>query len=161
MKVFVITGVVVAVFLIIVAGSAAQWLAQKSDDHVIKVSQIQKLQKDKTFKDRYVIVDTRAPEESSVSMLPGAITMAQFEKSPKTHQGKTVIAYCTIGYRSGKYAAKLRQQGWSAFNYKGSILDWCKQKLPLITPDGKPTKRVHTYSSRYAAPAGYEAVFEK
>ena len=69
----------------------------------------------------------------------GAITQADFEKNAKEHQSKAVLVYCTVGYRSGIYAKKLRKKSW---NYQGSILDWCKNQLPVVTQDGNHTTRV-------------------
>lgn len=124
----------------------------------VTVAQIQKLQSDQTQRGRFVIIDVRSKAETDVSVIPGALTKSEFEKSANQHQGKTIVVYCTIGVRSGKYAAELNRKGWQALNYKGSILDWCQNKLPLQTPDGKRTNRVHTYSARYSVPQEYTAV---
>ncbi len=129
-----------------------------SQEPVLSAKQIREIQGSKEWSNRFVIVDVRAKGETAVSMIPGAITKSEFEKASRQHQGKLVIVYCTVGHRSGIYAKKLKAQGWNAYNYKGSILDWCKNQLPLVTSKGKKTKRVHTYSSRYKAAEGYEAV---
>lgn len=108
----------------------------------------------------FVLVDVRAAKEQAVSMIPGAITAQQYEKNRKRFAGKTVIAYCTVGVRSEEYARKLVSSGKAALNFKGSILAWCEANHPLVTPDGKPTKRVHTYSARYnKVPSKYTAVY--
>jgi rhodanese-related sulfurtransferase len=108
--------------------------------------------------DSVVIVDVRAPAESNVSIIPTAITRETFERNIEQHRGKRVVLYCTIGVRSGAYASRLQKEGWDAWNYKGSILDWCDRGLPLLTPDQEPTKRVHTYAARFSAPVGYISV---
>lgn len=108
--------------------------------------------------DSVVIVDVRSPAESNVSIIPGAVTRLDFEREIDRYKGKRVITYCTVGLRSAAYARKLRSDGWDGWNYSGSILDWCRHKLPLVTPDAKPTNRVHTYSTEFGAPFGYEAV---
>ena len=62
-----------------------------------------------------------------VSRIPGSLTTAQFEaqKAELLAAGKKeVVAYCTIGYRSSAYAAKLREQGFDAKNLEGSIVRW-------------------------------------
>ena len=120
-------------------------------------AQIRHLQGKKEYRNRFVIVDVRSKAETDVSMIPGAITKTEFEKDAIQHQGKSIIVYCTIGVRSGNYATELKRKGWNAWNYKGSILDWCKNKLPL-TADGKQTNRVHTYNRWYSAPESYVAV---
>lgn len=103
----------------------------------------------------FVIVDVRSPDEQSVSMIPGAITDQQFETNRKQYEGRTVIAYCTIGVRSEHYARELIASGQHALNFKGSILGWCEANYPLVTPDGTPTQRVHTYSAAFKAPPPY------
>ena len=125
----------------------------------IDAAQIRQLQSDPNQRNLFVIVDVRSKAESDVSIIPGALTKSEFETTAQQHAGKQVIVYCTIGVRSGNYAAALNRGGWNAWNYKGSILDWCENKLPLKTGDGKQeTKRVHTYSAKYSAPEGYIAV---
>jgi len=110
------------------------------------------------MRDHFVIVDVRSNVETDISMIPGALTKSEFEESENLHQGKTIIVYCTVGVRSGKYVAELREKGWQAQNYQGSILDWCENKLPLNTRDGRATNQVHTYSARYSVPQEYIAV---
>ena len=106
----------------------------------------------------FLIVDVRSDKELAVSIIPGAITKAQYEKNRDQYRGRTVIPYCTIGGRSGAYAAQLQKAGVKTRNFKGSILEWVRAELPLVTLDGTPTNRVHTYSDRYRVPAKYEAV---
>jgi rhodanese-related sulfurtransferase len=106
----------------------------------------------------YVLVDVRSDAEVNVSIIPGAITKAEYERNPERYQNKTVIVYCTVGGRSGAYAKQLAGNGIKVKNYKGSILEWVNAELPLQTLDGQPTNRVHTYSNRYRVPAKYEQV---
>jgi rhodanese-related sulfurtransferase len=106
----------------------------------------------------FVLVDVRSDAEVNVSMIPGAITKAEYEKNPKKYAGRTVIPYCTVGGRSGAYATKLAKNDIKVKNYKGSILQWAEAGLPFVTPEGKQTNRVHTYSDRYRIPAKYEQV---
>ncbi|TWU37028.1 rhodanese-like domain-containing protein [Novipirellula artificiosorum] len=107
----------------------------------------------------FVLVDVRSEPEYRVSVIPGAIPASEFEKDPAKYKGRTVITYCTSGYRSEKYARKLIDEGWDARNFKGSILGWCAAKYPLETLDRKPTQRVNTYNSRNRVPEQYEAVW--
>lgn len=107
----------------------------------------------------FVIVDVRSESESGVSLIPGALTRTEFERTAADHQGKKVIAYCTVGVRSGKFVNQLIRQGWKAWNYEGSIIDWCKNKLPLVSPDGAETQQVHTYSAKYSVPDDYKAMY--
>ena len=125
----------------------------------VTAAQIQAWRANSKISGQLLIVDVRDEAETDVSIIPGAIALAEFEKTQQNQLGKTVITYCTVGYRSAIYAHKLREEGWNAWNYQGSILDWCDHRLPVVTPSGQNTKRVHTYSSRYALAAGYQAVY--
>jgi rhodanese-related sulfurtransferase len=71
-----------------------------------------------------VLVDVRSPQEQYVAMIPGAISVAEFERDRQKYSGFAIIPYCTVGYRSGLYAQKLQQQGWQVFNLEGGILAW-------------------------------------
>ena len=127
------------------------------DAPIISYQEIVELKYDYDWQEHYVIVDVRSDEETAVSMIPGAITMAEFEETALEHENKEVIVYCTIGVRSAKYTNKLIEEGWQAWNYKGSILDWCEHEQSLETIQGDPTNRVHTYSWWYSVPAMYSA----
>lgn len=107
--------------------------------------------------DSVVLVDVRSEPEIAVSMLPGAITMAEFEQNRKKFAGRTVVPYCTVGGRSLIYSWKLAAQGIDARNYRGSLLGWCAAARPLVTREGVETKKVHTYSRLFfKVPQGYE-----
>jgi len=129
MKVFFVVCAVIGAILLV------QFISSKRIEiPTISAEQIRSLQNSEAWTDRSVIVDVRDKVETDVSVIPGAITKSEFEKDPLQHQGKMVIAYCTVGHRSGIYGRQLASQGWQAFNYKGSILDWCENQLQL-TPD--------------------------
>lgn len=108
----------------------------------------------------FVLVDVRSDAETNVSVIPGAITQKNFEQNADQHADKLVVAYCTVGVRSGNYAKRLSDQGWTVRNYEGSILQWVRAGLPLVTLNGKPTRRVHSYSDQYSVPDGYEQVIQ-
>jgi rhodanese-related sulfurtransferase len=103
----------------------------------------------------FVLVDVRSARETTVSVIPGAILLAEFERDAARHRGKLVIPYCTVGGRSGAYARKLAGAGWQVRNYAGSILAWAGAGQPLVTPAGEPTRWLHAFNSRFDAPAGY------
>jgi len=93
--------------------------------------------------DGVVLVDVRKPEEQAVSMIPGAIPASEFDARAATD--KVVVAYCTIGYRSGEWVEAQREAGVDAKNFKGSVLAWSHAGGPFVTPSGEPTKKVHVY----------------
>lgn len=107
-----------------------------------------------------VLVDVRPEAERSISVIPGAISAAEFEENPSKYQGSVVACYCTVGYRSGAYAEKWRKQGTPILNFNGSILAWCQAGGKLQTPTGQPTRRVHVYGRKWnLVPEAYEPVW--
>ena len=56
----------------------------------------------------YVLVDVRTDDERKVSAIRGSISHSKYEADfDASYRDKRVVAYCTIGYRSGKYVEKL------------------------------------------------------
>jgi sodium/bile acid cotransporter 7 len=107
-----------------------------------------------------ILVDVRTPAERSVSMIPGAIATDDYERRAAEFDGKRVITYCTIGYRSGLYARKLRERGVDAANLAGSILAWAHAGGEFVDPSGKPTRKLHIYGAEWdLAPDNYEPVY--
>jgi rhodanese-related sulfurtransferase len=118
---------------------------------------VEQMQSDST-KD-YIIVDTREKKEQKVSMIPGAITQKEFEKNKKKYKGKTVVAYCTIGYRSGVYAKKLNKKGVTAYNLVGGVLSWAHEGNEFVCDSGS-TRNVHVYGKDWdLAPEEYQATW--
>lgn len=107
-----------------------------------------------------VVVDVREPYEREVSMIPGSVTVEEYESGRDEFAGKKVVAYCTIGYRSGKYADELRKDGVEVYNLEGSLLAWVRDGGKIVDPKGKETKTVHVYGPTWnKLPPGYEAVW--
>jgi len=110
-------------------------------------------------KQEIVLVDVRTPDEQVVSMIPGAITASEFEDNHRSYEGATVVTYCTIGGRSGKYAKSLVDAGVKAFNLRGAILAWTHAGGELVDTEG-PTRRVHVHGRKFDLTAdGYESVW--
>jgi len=106
-----------------------------------------------------VLIDVRNPSEQQVSMIPGAITAAEFDADPGAHAGATLVTYCTIGHRSGLYAQKLQAAGHTVFNLKGAILAWTHAGRELASNSG-PTRRVHVAGPKWSLEAGdYDPVW--
>lgn len=110
-----------------------------------------------------VLVDARAPREMKVSMIPGAITQKRYERHRSAYNGKKIIAYCTIGYRSGVLAMALRKRGVKAYNMVGGALMWTHSDLPLVRPSAKgqaQTTRLHVYGATWdLAPSKIKTIF--
>jgi len=125
-------------------------------------------------KQKVVLVDVRTPAEQKVSMIPTAIRKETFERTRDAYTDHTIVAYCTIGYRSGLYvkelhgkgdceAGGLKGGGLKALNLRGSILDWSLEGYPLVDEKtGLETKRVHVYGETWnLVGEGYQAEWHK
>ena len=108
---------------------------------------------------KLVIVDVRDKEEQDVSMIPGAIRVQDFDPDSTQYTDHVVVAYCTIGTRSGILVNELRDKNIEAYNLAGSILAWTHAGLPLVDAHGE-TRRVHVYGKKWdLAATGYETVW--
>jgi len=102
-----------------------------------------------------VLIDVRSVPEQKVSMLPHALTTAAFAEKFRRGipAGKRLVVYCTIGYRSGKYAMQLAKQGLRAENLEGGVLAWSFAGGPFLAGDstgaGAATHHVHVYDSEW------------
>jgi len=105
-----------------------------------------------------VLIDTRDDDEMAVSMLPDAITAEDFLQHIDLYKNRFLIAYCTIGYRSGLLADGMIDKGIVIHNLKGGILGWIHAGGAVLH-DGKVINRVHVYGRKWdLAPAQYETV---
>jgi rhodanese-related sulfurtransferase len=102
------------------------------------------------------LVDTRDAEEQRISMIPNALTQTQFDEAVSSGavlKTDAVIPYCTMGYRSGKYAADLKKQGYSNVRNGEGVVLWTYGSKALVSKDsdGKeiPVNRVHTYGAQW------------
>lgn len=105
--------------------------------------------------EQVIFVDTRNWYERRVSMLPGAVTERKFLKNISKYRGRTIIAYCTIGYRSAEFAEDMGEKGISVYNLKGGILEWVLEGGKVYNKKGE-TRRIHVYEKEWDyAPDGY------
>jgi rhodanese-related sulfurtransferase len=130
--------------------------AKIAKESQITIDLFKKIQASEEALKSVVLVDVRSDNETKVSIIPGAITKAQFEAEPEKYKGKTAICYCLSGGRSGKFVKQLKAKDVPAVDLKGSINGWLEARLPLTTLDGKPTKKVNVYGNK--VPEGYESV---
>ncbi len=106
-----------------------------------------------------VFVDVRDPAEMKVSMLPHAITKKSFLENPQRFADRTIIVYCTISYRSGKFAEEMARKGVTLYNLKGGLLAWVLEGGTVFDSHGE-SKRIHVYGEKWNfVPKGYEAVW--
>ena len=95
-----------------------------------------------------VVVDVREAREQAVSMLPGAIPLADYEDAGDRFAGRIVVVYCTVGVRSGKWTQKARNQGIDAYNLDGGVLAW-SWVGGVFESNGATTQRVHVWSKAW------------
>jgi predicted sulfurtransferase len=130
-----------------------------SDSLTIKINNLDSLIKN----DKVIFVDIRANREIKVSKIENSITIKEFEsmvKKPNFNKSEIhFIAYCTVGYRSGKFTQKYTAKGFNVLNLWGGILDWVRQERPVLDPKKNPTLEVHTYSEEWEfIPSKYKAI---
>ncbi len=118
-----------------------------------------KMVMDLRAKGKTVLIDIREPREQQVSMLPGAITEKEFMDDPAKYKDAVKIAYCTISYRSGKFAQKLQKKGIIVYNLKGGMLAWVHDGGNVYDQNGE-SHRIHVYGRKWdLGPKRYRAVW--
>jgi rhodanese-related sulfurtransferase len=102
------------------------------------------------------IVDVREPEEYDVSHLPGAlhIPFKKIKADPSVldpvPKNRTVVTYCTVGYRSGVVANLLKEKGHKdVYNLKGSLIHWFNRGGPVVQGD-REVNRIHPFNEKWA-----------
>jgi sodium/bile acid cotransporter 7 len=109
---------------------------------------------------KIVFIDVREAEEQQVSMLPGAITEKAFLANTVKYKDHIKIGYCTISYRSGLLAQKLKAQGISMYNLKGGLLAWVHDDGKVYNEKGE-TNRIHTFGREWnLGPKSYDAILQ-
>jgi len=110
-------------------------------------------------KTKFVFIDVREPREQGISMLPGAITEDEYLKNPGNYDDYIKIGYCTISYRSGKFAQKLQKKGIDVYNLRGGLLAWVHAGGKVYDRNGE-THRIHVYGRKWnLAPGSYQAIW--
>lgn len=109
----------------------------------------------------WTLVDVRPERERKVSMIPGAITKEALERDPGKYRKTAILAYCTVGERSSKYAIRLKKTGFANIaNLRGGVLKWAQNGQSFVDPNGKETKRVHVYGRKWnLLPKNYKPFF--
>jgi rhodanese-related sulfurtransferase len=100
-----------------------------------------------------VLLDVRTLAEWNVSHLPRARRVdpkatAQ-EAAGELPKDARIVAYCSVGYRSGLLARRLRSAGFTHVqDLEGSIFQWANEGRPLVQ-DGHAARQVHPYSASW------------
>lgn len=122
----------------------AEYAEKFPEVNSISVGELKQLQQQQEV----ILVDVRSPEERAVSIIPGSIDQAKFESNLEQYRQFPVVAYCTIGYRSGRYAQKMQQKGVNIVNLQGSLLAWSHEGEELSNKTGK-TNKVHVFGRKW------------
>lgn len=83
-----------------------------------------------------VLLDVRTPEEHAAGHITNSILIPVQELERRTaellpYKGKTIIAYCRSGNRSGVAAEMLGKSGYTVLNMEGGMIRWKNQNLPV------------------------------
>ena len=103
--------------------------------------------------DSPLVLDARSPEEFAVSHLKGARRVDPNRpgiESLGIALDRTVVVYCSVGYRSGAIAEKLEDSGFDeVYNLEGGIFAWANEGRPIFRGDGL-ANAVHPYDPFWA-----------
>ena len=97
---------------------------------------------------RPVLLDVRTKAEYDVSHIRGAqrVEPGSDASTLQLPRERPIVTYCSVGYRSGAFAEKLQDAGYTNVrNMSGSIFQWANESRPLER-DGQPAKKVHPYN---------------
>ncbi len=103
----------------------------------------------------FTILDIRELNEYNVSHLKNAIHVgySNFDinkiETIINHK-KTIVVYCSVGYRSEKIGEKLIEKGYSVYNLYGGIFNWVNENFAIIDKNALSTKKVHCFNEKWS-----------
>ena len=86
-----------------------------------------------------LLIDVRSLKEYQNGHISGAINIphgniAEQIKTIGLDKSQTIVLYCRSGYRAGKAAKALNEQGFLQLSHlEGDFLAWQKNKRPIVT----------------------------
>jgi rhodanese-related sulfurtransferase len=100
-----------------------------------------------------MLLDVRAHIEYQVSHLHHARWINSQEPVAQAMKGvphdQSIVAYCSVGYRSSAYCARLMKDGFTnVHDLKGSIFQWANAGLPVYR-HGTIAHHVHPYDRHW------------
>ena len=84
------------------------------------------------------LIDIRTSREYTSGYIKGAININFFDRNfmdqmSKLNKEKEIYIYCRSGNRTGKAAARLKEQGSTKiYDLQGGILNWNRNKLAIV-----------------------------
>ena len=104
-----------------------------------------------TKRDAPVLLDVRTRAEFDVSHLKSArhIEPGSDASAIKVPKDAPIVTYCSVGYRSGRFAQKLLAAGYTnVVNLEGSIFRWANEGRPVFR-NGRQVEQVHPYNGTW------------
>lgn len=110
---------------------------------------------------KVLLFDVRRPDEFLVSRIQGSILISPDMSSQdfitqygNKIQNKTLIFYCSVGYRSSEFMQRIEKQAAekevkSMANLKGGIFRWYNEHHPVINDAGE-TNEIHPSDESWA-----------
>ena len=100
-----------------------------------------------------VLLDARTAAEFNVSHLPGAVlasnTRIALDALVANDTERTVVVYCSVGYRSSRLAEELRARGFEdVSNLEGSLFQWANEGRPLYRGEQR-VYQAHPYDEEW------------
>jgi rhodanese-related sulfurtransferase len=99
-----------------------------------------------------VFVDCRTEAERGVSRIAGSIVERDMRQRLGEGAGDSLfVAFCTIGYRSGKIAAELSAAHPTArvVNLAGGVLAWTHAGGQVVDASGAESSALHVFGSKW------------
>jgi rhodanese-related sulfurtransferase len=98
-----------------------------------------------------LLLDVRTQAEFDVSHLPHArqIDPSAPASTIPDPKNRAIVTYCSVGYRSGAFAKKLLDAGYTnVANLEGSIFRWANEGRQVVS-GGRKAEKVHPYDSAW------------
>ena len=100
-----------------------------------------------------LLLDVREPEEYAVSHLPNAIRVQPGSDASEVlasiPKDASIVAYCSVGYRSSQLAKRLMEEGFvNVVNLEGSIFEWANNGYS-VERNGNVVEQVHPYNAEW------------
>lgn len=101
-----------------------------------------------------LLLDTRSKKEFNVSHIKGAKWVGEDDWADSLYKValgyKLVVCYCSVGYRSEKAGEwLLKNKAKNIKNLYGGIFAWKNEGHSLVDKKGKPTEKIHGYSTSW------------
>lgn len=153
------TGSIVLIFLSATASSAqsvrwtiVNWKVRHDFPAIrrIEPKRVEEWLEDKT-RAQPTLLDVRTQPEFDISHLHNAQRVSPDAPASAIHLAKNqpIVTYCSVGYRSGAFAQKLQQAGYTNVqNMSGSIFQWANEGRP-VERDGQRVTKVHPYNATW------------